>query len=343
MTTPETVRVHSLLLGHGHQCARLWYLCRGLDSDGCGWVSLPTKLMASLLQVSERTIQRYCKQGLERGWFRKIVTDAERPETKVRGNDAVNNSKAFGSNGLVVREYPETKEVVTKGSKMLATPENRACLIKHATDNTTGQWVTIYYTSLPKVAAKLGVSGLGAIADVSIDHLIGRSKPKALCTLLDALYKQKQSYFAASSAEKGQGKKRILKPWEVAASVKSPGVRAMKVVSEPLKCPGASIAGIAKDSGWSISTIKRRLSNQWRKDRGIDCVTKRRVAIAIDDPQLLHEMGEANETFLIQGSKVLRIWNDSGRNTLLRMGCNVYDAAYELLSCRRLRWRCSKC
>ena len=275
------IRIHARVLD-SHPGMRFYYLCRALDSDGCGWVSLSVELAAQIFGVTPRTVQRWLEQGCKRGWFREVINGAE-------------NNK------------------------------------------------TIYYTSLAKVAAKLGLSGLGAIADVSIDQIIGRSETKALCTLLDALYKQKQSYFAARSAEKGQGKKRILKPWEVAASEKSPGARAMKVVSEPFKCPGASIAGIAKDSGWSVSTIKRRLSNQWRKDRDIECVSKRRIAIAIDDPGLLHEMGEANETFLIQGSKVLRIWSDSGRNTLLRMGCNVYDAAHELLSCRRLRWRCSKC
>ncbi|NEZ59473.1 helix-turn-helix domain-containing protein [Adonisia turfae] len=284
MQTPKTVRIYTRLLDHGHECARLWTLLRALDTQGSGWVLFDYATIASLMNVSVRTVQRWVRQGLERGWFR--------------------------------------------GRRWM------------------GDQVELYLSGIKAVKHTLGVDGLGAIADVSVDHL-GRSEAKALCTALEAQYRQRQAYWAARKEKKGQAKKLVLKPWEMATSDKLPGENSLVVVSNGFQIPGCSIAGLAKATDWSQSTIKRRLSNRWRLERTVEPIQKRRVATELDDPELLFLLKESSCSFLVTENalghtRVLKVLTDSGRSKVLSLGCNVYAQEYELRSCRSLRRRVNR-
>ncbi|MFG6095132.1 helix-turn-helix domain-containing protein [Leptothoe sp. ISB3NOV94-8A] len=203
--------------------------------------------------------------------------------------------------------------------------------------------IELYLSGIRAVKNTLGVDGLGAIADVSIDHL-GRSEAKALCTALEAQYRQRQAYWAARKAKKGQAKKSVLKPWEMATSDKLPGENSLVVVSNGFQIPGCSIAGLAKATDWSQSTIKRRLSNRWRLDRDIEPIQKKRVATELDDPELLFLLRESGCGFLVTENvvghtRVLKVLNDEASLRLVSLGCNIYAQSHELRSCRSLRRR----
>ena len=203
--------------------------------------------------------------------------------------------------------------------------------------------LTLYLSGIRQVVRMLGVDGLGAISDVEL-HQLGRSESKALATALEAQYRQKQAYWAAKKAKKGQAKKLVLKPWEMATSDKLPGENSLIVVSNGFQIPGCAIAGLAKATDWSQSTIKRRLSNRWRIDRNIEPIQKRRVATELDDPGLLFLLSESNCSFLVQENalghtRVLKVLNDSLSQKVVSLGCNIYAPSHELRSCRSLRRR----
>ena len=299
MTQPLDIRVFTRILDCGQECARLWHYFRALDDQGCGVVIIDYGDIAEAMGVSVRTVQRWIKQGLERGWFR-------------------------GVRGI---------EVVRKPSPELARLSGCA----------ESKLVTIYLSGIETVAKNLGIDSLGAIAEVGIEYL-GRSEAKALCTALEATYRQRQAYWAAKRAAKGRRKQLVLNPEKMASSGTVAGAKGHVVISAPFSIPGCSHAGLAKATDWSQSTIKRRLNNRWRCDRGLDILEKKRVATELDDPQLEFELRESGQSFLVTENalghrRVLKLLNDSGRSKLVSLGCNIYAADYELLSCPSLRKR----
>ncbi|MEM9006537.1 MAG: hypothetical protein AAGE59_23800 [Cyanobacteria bacterium P01_F01_bin.86] len=205
--------------------------------------------------------------------------------------------------------------------------------------------VELYLSGIAKVACALGVDGLGAIADVPLSDLT-RMGSKALATTLEAEYRQRQAYWAAKKAKKGQAKKSVIDPHEVASSDHFQGANRMAVVNNGFQIPGASIAGIAKTVERSQSTIKRRLNNRWRIERNIEPIQKKRVATELDDPELLFRLKESGIGFLVQENalghtRVLKVLND-GLSKVVVLGCNIYAQGYELLSCRGTRGRVRK-
>lgn len=66
---PFTVRVHSAIARH--PWARLWYLCRALDTTGRGViVDLPTDLTCELLTIAKSTLYEWLRDGRKQGAFR---------------------------------------------------------------------------------------------------------------------------------------------------------------------------------------------------------------------------------------------------------------------------------
>jgi hypothetical protein len=64
-----TVRVHTRV--SRYPWARLWYLCRGLDVAGKGWITLPLPVVQSFLDCSDKSAYRWLQQGQKVGAFRK--------------------------------------------------------------------------------------------------------------------------------------------------------------------------------------------------------------------------------------------------------------------------------
>ena len=206
--------------------------------------------------------------------------------------------------------------------------------------------VELYLSGVAKVACALGVDGLGAIAEVPLSELT-RMGSKALATALEAEYRQRQAYWAAKKAKKGQAKKSVFDPHDAASSDSFPGAKGMAVVNDGFQIPGASIAGIARVVERSQSTIKRRLNNRWRVERDIEAIQKKRVATELDDPGLLFQLKESGIGFVVQENalgctRVLKVLTDSGRSKIVVLGCNIYAQGYELMSCRGTRGRVRK-
>lgn len=66
---PFTVRVHTGIARH--PWARLWYLLRGFDFDGRGYIEFPVEIILQLLEVSSQTFYRWLEQGEAVGAFRR--------------------------------------------------------------------------------------------------------------------------------------------------------------------------------------------------------------------------------------------------------------------------------
>jgi hypothetical protein len=111
-------------------------------------------------------------------------------------------------------------------------------------------------------------------------------------------------------------------------------------VSDGFSVPGISISALADRSGYSDRTIKTRLSNNWRLERGLDLIQKQRVLTQLDYcDQLLYS--EFSQSFIDRSN------SRNGKYHLIkfiggiayRLGVNVYNTSYELRSCRFLRVR----
>lgn len=65
------MRIHSRIVEKGRSWARLWYLLRGLDSQGSGYIALPAALPIGLLASSSSTLRQWLREGKEAGAFRR--------------------------------------------------------------------------------------------------------------------------------------------------------------------------------------------------------------------------------------------------------------------------------
>jgi hypothetical protein len=69
-----TVRVHTRI---GREpCARLWYLCRALDKDGSGHLTLPLPVVQTFLDCSDKSVYRWLQDGKKIGAFRRYKIKA---------------------------------------------------------------------------------------------------------------------------------------------------------------------------------------------------------------------------------------------------------------------------
>jgi hypothetical protein len=63
---------------HNTPVARLYYVVRGLDVSGQGWVDLPHNDLAKASGLSDSRIRALLKQGEELGWFTKVKREGGR-------------------------------------------------------------------------------------------------------------------------------------------------------------------------------------------------------------------------------------------------------------------------
>ncbi len=65
-----TVRIHSRIVEKGRSWARLWYLLRGLDSQGSGYLRLPLVTISHLLEAGSSSVYQWLREGKNSGAFR---------------------------------------------------------------------------------------------------------------------------------------------------------------------------------------------------------------------------------------------------------------------------------
>jgi hypothetical protein len=196
-----------------------------------------------------------------------------------------------------------------------------------------GGVIRVWYTSAVIVCEGLGLHGPGAISDVPIDSL-SRAGAKFTATVLTALHRQHQTYFAARVA-KGNRHYTIIKPWSTTPSAISHGVNGVLCKDGEL-IPGISINGITRVSDWSRYTIQRRLNNSYRKLRGFDPIGKTRIYTRAPEMDATLRSCAHYTTVVVEDGRPYRLMNDRA----FLMGPYAYQEEYRLLSCRHLRSRC---
>jgi hypothetical protein len=194
--------------------------------------------------------------------------------------------------------------------------------------------VEVFLNSIYNVCDRLGIFDLGAITSIPVSGL-GRAQAKAIATQADAQSKQRQAFWAA----KNKKVKNLTKPWEAVASDNSAGAnetgksRFRYVIARKTTIPATSTQNIAKDR-WSVSTIRRRLQNQWRSDRGLDPITKARILIPAP-PEIAFFVQQSQSRFTVIGNGVYRIMERD--RSVFQVGCHIYAEHLDLVSCRFLR------
>lgn len=215
----------------------------------------------------------------------------------------------------------------------------------------------IYYASLSAVCVAFQIDDLGAIADVPIEALsrIGR---KVYATELEILKSQHQAHYAATHQGTKADKAQVLDPSDTVdrkTSQFSSGAISPKYLKlEPNApiCPHTSIGRIAKLTGRAYSTIQRRLSNQWRTEKGFKPLPRLRVVRKLNPYQsesYLYnqkreslvgqefELNARSANWLINPKSMSYQFIRNLGDGLYFLGGNIYQASIKLRGCRWTR------
>lgn len=268
------------IVQHAGRAARLWCLVRSLDhpdnwGTGSGLVRISIAELCQWLNRSERSVWRYLKDSLDKGYL-------------------------------------------------------YSCHCEHGE-------LTIEYRGLKSLCKHLGLSHLGAIGIFPLKNI---EHAKAHATDIQLEKRQAQSHYrmkenfgrfargaktAAELLEKSASSARV--PGDV---IISRGHRLLYLA--PHWRPfGGSQQSTASSLGVSVRTVQYRVSNAWRKERGIDLIEK------IQSAHQVHE--ECPKQFLMD---FMRLEKEAAQrhvflgSRLFRIGCNLYDTGV-LLRCQRFR------
>jgi hypothetical protein len=196
-----------------------------------------------------------------------------------------------------------------------------------------GGVIKVWYSSAVVVCEGLGLHSPGAISDVPIDAL-SRVGAKIAATELTTLHRQRQAHYAARSAKGNKGYK-IIRPWDATPSEISSGVSGLLCKAGEI-IPGISIKGITKAADWSRFTIRRRLDNKYRKDKGFDPIGKSRIYTRAPEMDAYLRSCAHYTSVVVEDGRTYKLLHDCA----FLLGTNAYQEEYRLLSCRHLRSRC---
>jgi predicted transcriptional regulator len=177
---------------------------------------------------------------------------------------------------------------------------------------------------------------LGAIGEIPLEEL---QHAKTYATDIQAEQLQAQS-FHKMKEEFGRYAKGAKRAAEL-LSIKSPsdrvsgGVliargRRLIYLAPHWRPFGASQQGIADRLGVSVKTVQNRLSNAWRRERGIEVIEKAQSAQQVFEEcpkqflqDFMRDEENATQKYVFLGKR------------LFRRGCNLYDTGANLRSFRR--------
>lgn len=188
----------------------------------------------------------------------------------------------------------------------------------------------VFYSSIANVAIRQGLMQLGSCGEALVSEL---RHIKAVATEIHALTLQKCSgYLARQDTARGQKRKVVTADALLKASSNSQGANVVVhrggrvlFVSPEAVLSGASQKHIASTIGRSDRTIRNRLSNQWRTDRGLPPLLKRQLAQSKPEYDAIgfqlseNGVGSRSRYFVLKGST----W---------RLGCNLYGEGDRSLS-----------
>jgi hypothetical protein len=204
--------------------------------------------------------------------------------------------------------------------------------------------IRIYYSSIVKVCAHYGIDDLGGIS-YEFSTSLHRSGANGCATAIDAQAGQRRALYAARQDAPKGAKRKVLDARRYIEPTCDNSVRVKRRskyfrASDGFSVPGISISALSDRSGYSDRTVKTRLSNNWRLERGLDLIQKQRVLTQLDYcDQIIYS--EFSQSFINRSD------SKNGKYHLIkfiggvayRLGVNVYNTSYELRSCRFLRVR----
>lgn len=203
----------------------------------------------------------------------------------------------------------------------------------------------VYYSSILNICKKYKIIDLGAIPVVEVEDL---KNIKFKATEADTIRYQKRSYYAATKGKKLQ-KLRTIKSDKILCS-KSKRILFLSsrfvYLDRGVLAYGASQDYIANQTGYSVSTIQRRLSNNCRKFRGLNPVAKKQQCVSAFGDSEKKEFGEKyfeqSQELINCGRYHKPISIKSCSNQIFKSYTNIYSIDIELKKQRFLRWRLNK-
>lgn len=193
--------------------------------------------------------------------------------------------------------------------------------------------VKIFYCSLVKVAARLGLDDLGAITEIDLSQL---RFIKFASTEAEALQLQKRSRWKEAHRKKGD-RRRTINPEDLTTSELGNGVMSkygrVTILRRSVAAYGGSQRRVAWEQGRHPATVQRRLSDGYRKNHNLDPIQKTQLATT-PNYEILHQPANKPAIRKLQpGQRLIKI---PGLG-LFRLACNVYSIPDNLQSKRMLR------
>lgn len=206
-----------------------------------------------------------------------------------------------------------------------------------------GTIVKVYYQGLFKVCQKLGLESWGAVAEIEISDL---NNLKLIATQIETQRLQESSRYNAQQEHRNVASDDDIFPSSQCSSgargIIHRGERCL-FVNELFAAFGASQRSIASKLGRCDRTIRKRLSNRTRIDRGLKPID--RVQIAQTTPELNQRFGLLFDQFDRSEIKECDgIWKTGFSDRIFKSCdrvfksiCNLYSKDLILLSMRRSR------
>lgn len=203
----------------------------------------------------------------------------------------------------------------------------------------------IYYSSILNICKRYKITDLGAIPIIRVEDL---KNIKFKATEADTIRYQKRSYYAAIKGKKLR-KLRTIEPDKILCS-KSKRILFLSsrfvYLASGVLAYGASQKYIANQVGYSKSTIQRRLSNNYRKFRGLNPVTKKQQCVCafgdLEGLEYSEEYFEQSQELISYGRYHKPSSINSCSNRIFKSHVNIYSIDVDLKKQRFLRWRLNR-
>lgn len=252
--------------------------------------------------------------------------------------------------GIATLCITATKKQLNRGGstiyRYLAIAKQKG-LIRHY--SITGDWVTIYYTSLENAARLAGFESIGPVSEIEISELESLT---VTATEIEAAGLQRESFHAAKLTEQerlkannqGSIKVRMVDPVQLTSPPCGKPARVLGWLGQRWVCLsegfivyGGSQEAIADRRGVSVRTVQRHLSNSYRLSpspvRGCRAdlapIVKRQVAVRL--PRTYKPVGKASRDSEIafDEKRILKIGDRH-----FEAGVNIYCLPHDLIPCR---------
>ncbi len=194
----------------------------------------------------------------------------------------------------------------------------------------------IYYVSVNKVCLKHNIKNHGTITEVEVHEL---KDIKFRATEADAIAAQSKSLYAAT-----KGDKKLIRN---TLSAKNLCLKSQRIlflsdrfiyINPSYLMYGASQKYIADKSGYSVSTIQRRLDNKYRKSHGLLPVMKKQQCIRLNKEESSKAIVEQQEAEFFGDKKEVIFHNNKFKDLAFKPYTNIYYIPEEDIQLRNQKY-----